>query len=510
MITLADIFQNGMTLQRGITIPIFGVTDKKQKVEVWLSQEKVAESEIEGTFTIMIPPQEARFDATLEIKGVDNLILEGVDIGEVWLAGGQSNMEFLLQYDFTYRKEKGQVKEDVHLRFYDVPKIAYPEAGKYIQPQFNVWRKLSQDYENTKYFSAAGTYFAEVIRRKYPDVPVAIVGCNWGGTVAATWTKKEDLLKSEQLKYIVEEYEQGLEGIDREALVQKDLRRKEKMNKSGQASKLMDAVLSGDLSPAQKMLVGLVSKLSTGNQTVRISPLSENRPAALYENMLMKIKGFGARGVIWYQGESDEMRAGIYDTSFKTLIHSWRTAWGYELAFLFVQLAPFETWLTTSGANYPELRMKQDIVSKTVPNTYMASIMDSGQRDDIHPKDKKVVGERLALLALNKVYGEDILGEAPEIVEVMHQDNQLVLRFANAGTGLYLKGEQINSLQIVSGQNKLDYSFVVEPEQIVLTGAFAGKEIEIYYAWEPYCEVNLYNSAHLSAKPFFRTCKNVL
>lgn len=120
-------------------------------------------------------------------------------------------------------------------------------------------------------------------------------------------------------------------------------------------------------------------------------PKSEQNPGALYHHMLKGVAPFSVRGVIWYQGESDDRHPEVYATVFSQMIRCWRDLWGEELPFLFVQLAPFEKWLFTSGREYPLLRQQQELVSKTVPGVWMTTSGDAGMQWDIHPKEKKPI-----------------------------------------------------------------------------------------------------------------------
>ena len=166
-------------------------------------------------------------------------------------------------------------------------------------------------------------------------------------------------------------------------------------------------------------------KQHTKDPLIPLGPYHINRPGGLYHMMLEPLHSFPIKGVIWYQGESDAGHADIYDTLLETLITDWRQKWNDDFPFLFVQLAPFGIWLECTSENYSVVREKQQLVSDTVPNTGMVSIMDIGSYYDIHPKEKMEVGRRLALLARGKVYGEDILCESPRLINAEKTDTAL-------------------------------------------------------------------------------------
>ena len=227
-----------------------------------------------------------------------------------------------------------------------------------------------------------------------------------------------------------------------------------------------------------------------------IGPLHPCRPCALYHLMLEKAAPYTAKGVIWYQGESDSPHADIYDVVLSSMIRAWRRLWCEELPFLVVQLAPFEAWLGESGETYPTLRACQQRVAERVPGVYLCSSGDAGMPWDIHPKHKRPIGERLALLARGHVYGEDILCDAPVLKAVHREGSRVILSFEH-GDGLVIRGDLLNALR-VNGQV---CPAKVEGECLVIDLPMA-KHWKIEFAWQGYYEVNLYNAAGIPALPF--------
>ena len=505
MIRLADIFTDGMTLQRQKPIRIWGHTDCPQTVCIALNGKVLVENEhIEEDFSLSLPAQQAMSDAVLAIEGTnDRIELKNVDIGEVWIAGGQSNMEFLLRYD-AEASEQIRTASDPHLRFYDVGEYTFEnEKNITCKDNSNAWdRWLSFNRETAEYFSAVGVYFARILRETY-DVPVAIVGCNWGGTTASAWTEESLLENDPVLRVYMDEYRKATENLDMDEYIQKHAEALAFLE-SKEMIRIMRRAMYGNISlPEYIRAIPVLMKISKAGMP--IGPRYQNAPGVLYRTMVSRIAGFSCRGVIWYQGESDDTHAEIYDRLFSTMIRCWRNAWKEELPFLFVQLAPFGKWLGNTGEMYPVVRCKQEIVSKTVPGVWMASIMDAGDRKDIHPKQKRPAGERLALLARGKVYHEDILCEAPEFAEAVVQDGRLVLRFANAGEGLSIRGKRLNAFELSSKDRPLRWQKAsVNGDLLIIEGKEIQKDkkLEVRYAWSSWCEANLYSSAGLCAKPF--------
>ena len=174
-----------------------------------------------------------------------------------------------------------------------------------------------------------------------------------------------------------------------------------------------------------------------------------------------------------------------------------------ELPFLYVQLAPFEAWNQCTGNNFPELRRQQQMVEDSVSGVWMASIMDVGSRYDIHPKKKKPVGERLALLALGKVYGCDLDCQSPRVEKVTREGDKIMVAFSHAEGGLYSEGEVDSLFGVMQGGRRLKVSARVQGNTVELAaaGLQEAKPAELTFAHLPYAEVKLYNRAGLPARP---------
>ncbi len=412
-------------------------------------------------------------------------------------------MEFPLEYDAEAKKVIPTACSP-DIRFYDCPKIKF--EGQEKEDDFSMagfWRPL--DPGNAPYYSAVGFYFARKIYEHY-QVPVGIVGCNWGGTTASTWLDECYLQEDSALSIYWKEYEESLRNLDLDAYFAAEKKGRELM-KQPQVLNYLRYIMKHTPGPLLYPIFTKIFQSSTKNLPPP-GPRDMNRPGALYHTMVKKIAGYPVRGVIWYQGESDDPKADLYSRLFGAMIRCWREAWGEFLPFLYVQLAPFESWLGLPAVNYPTLREQQEMVSKTVPGAYMASIMDAGSKLDIHPKNKRPVGERLALLAQGKVYGDDILCEAPEAVSAKMENGRLDITFIHAGTGLRLKGGYLKSLELFADGKEiknLKISIAQDTVMVQADGIQTAKELEVRFAYHNYAEVNLYNSANLPAQPFRRT-----
>lgn len=497
MIILADVFQDNMVFQRHKPINIFGTAQEDQILSVYINGEKLAEAEIKkGEFSVTVPEQEAVENATVEVKSStgDSFVFKNVDIGEVWLAGGQSNMEFLMKYEEIYEYEMIYC-EDEHLRFYNVPQYSFfgEELEKFKDKNgYNKWHNANR--ENLWCFSAAGYYHAKQLRAEL-GVPVAILGCNWGGTSASAWMDIETLKADPELSVYCEDFEK-IENLS------PDYADKEYRNRWVSDRKFArwanDMILYGyGGTPIVQLSCNVINVFRPRN--IGLGWQSYNRPAGLYATMLKKIISYGIKGVIWYQGESDDHHADLYSKLFSKMIERWRSYWNDEFPFLFVQIAPFE-----SGQNYVELRRQQELVENTVKDTYMVTISDIGMKTDIHPKNKHDVGFRLAQKALGKVYGMDVVCDAPYAERAELQGNNIVLHFA-ACEEILISGGALNAMKIISEDGPIKMtSCAIDGNQLTLKTDVAGekKHLRVEFAWTPYHEVNLYNEGGLPAKPF--------
>jgi len=230
-----------------------------------------------------------------------------------------------------------------------------------------------------------------------------------------------------------------------------------------------------------------------------------NAPTVLYNGMIAPLVPFGIRGAIWYQGESNAGRAYQYRELFPLMITNWRQDWGLgDFPFLFVQLANYMATQPEPGeSNWAELREAQTMTLQ-LPNTGMATIIDIGEANDIHPRNKQDVGKRLALWALAKTYGRDTVYSGPLYKSMAIQDNKIVLRFDCVGGGLVARGDGPLQGFAIAGQ---DRKFVwaqaeIKGNTVVVSSEGVAKPVAVRYAWadNPIC--NLTNQAGLPASPF--------
>ena len=491
-LTLPLIFQDGMVLQRRTPICVWGTAPEGNLVTVLLAGETALAVSRNGGWKAYLSPMEAGSGHTMTVFAGDNTIsIEDVAIGEVWLAGGQSNMEFLLRDD-AEAEEATQI-DCPEMRCFEVPKIAY--AGQEQDRDYSevgIWRKAIG--REARYFSAVGFYFAKKLYEEL-HVPVGIVNCTWGGTSASAYVTPDDL--SGALKPY----------LDRAAEAQAKLDPATERERYRNLQYSMDHMpfdnSRSNLAPIQPDPEIMASMAEMGE--LFLSRYSPFRPCGLYETMLKPTAPYTIRGVIWYQGESDAAYADTYELLMQQMIARWRHLWRTNLPFFVVQLASFEEMM--EPLDFVPIRAAQERLTRSCENVWLACAMDAGMRYDIHPKHKRPVGERLALQALSKVYGRSVLADSPSVEGARREGAAIRIRFANSGEGLICRGAYPETLDVsVNGAALNAFIAEVRDNELLLSAPeLAQGRVTVSFCQRPYCEDNLYNSAGLPMLPFVCT-----
>jgi sialate O-acetylesterase len=293
--------------------------------------------------------------------------------------------------------------------------------------------------ENVSEFSATAYYFGLMLN-KVLKVPVGLINTSWGGTRIEPWISEEGIRKFDFVK-------------------------------------LPDKNQQGTLSP----------------QT----------PTVLYNAMINPIVGFGIRGAIWYQGESNRNEASQYVQLLPGMIENWRSLWGIgEFPFYYMQIAPFDYGPT--GLNSAYLREAQLKASTAISNIGMASIMDIGEKDCIHPANKKVGSDRLAFLALAGTYGKSgFASSGPVLKEMTISGSVVKLTFNNAANGLTSFGKELSCFE-VAGANKRFYSAnaFITGGSITLFCPSVTEPVAVRYAFKDFITGDLFNTEGLPASSF--------
>jgi sialate O-acetylesterase len=489
-IKLPLIFQDGMVLQRNRPVCIWGWAAEGSRITLQLAGERAFAETIDGQWKAFLPPMEAGMGYTLKVYADDcEITIDDVAIGEVWLASGQSNMEFLLRDD---AEAASAVKTDhADIRCFEVPKISYPgQENDRDYSKVGLWRKARG--KEALYFTAVGFYFAEKLYQSL-NVPVGIINCTWGGISASALMAEEYL--TGRLKFYLDNAKGAQSKIDPEG----ELERFKALQKKIDTLPIDNSV--PNLAPIvpDKAMMDSIEEMNALHQ----SNYSPFRPCGLYETMLKTIAPYTISGVIWYQGESDAMFADLYEELLHAMIVNWRDLWREELPFFLVQLASFE--FMVEPMDFVPIRAIQETLTKTMRKVWLTCSMDVGMQYDIHPKNKRPVGERLALQALSKVYGFSILSDSPSVEGYKKDGSKICIRFANCGDGLECRGDQPRTVDV-----KINDTIVKEPhirvqDNVMLISSpelESDKPVTVEFCQHPYCEDTVYNSAGLPVLPF--------
>lgn len=502
-IKLAPVFSNHMVLQREKPICIWGTCDDQGEIEAELNGITASGNVHEGKWKVAFPPMETTRNLTLIVRTEkESISVEDVAIGEVWIAGGQSNMEFYMKYDFHFEEEIIN-PQNLDIRFFDVPELCYSGHEKdHDFSKMGFWRICNA--ENLEYYSAVGYYFAKHVQGEL-SVPVGIIGCNRGESPVASWIPEESVKKIAPIW--CDDFENSLYGKSEEEALEKYRTADIADRGNPFADDLNNQICYGLSHEEQEKLLENMPEQSKEDMVTSF----HTKPGCLFENMLKKIVPYTARGIIWYQGETDSLHPEYFKELWSEMIDCWREMWNEPLPFLSVQLAPFEQWLWCVGENFPKIRTSQYEISTEKDQVYLVSSSDAGMRYDIHPKNKKPIGIRLALCAEKYIYGRKVAADAPVGTECYRDGSDLCIHFACDTDTLLLKGDHISALQlsyIEEGMEKqvdlTDVKYKIDGTVLIVKNLYdkENRSFKVSLAETDYYEMNLYSEAGIPAMPF--------
>ncbi|QDU29928.1 hypothetical protein ETAA8_50450 [Anatilimnocola aggregata] len=471
-IKLPKLFGDHMVLQRETEANLWGWAAPNEEVRITLGEATAsAKADADGKWMTKIKTPQAGGPHELKFKGTNEITLKDVYSGEVWIASGQSNMEWTVAASANPQEE---AKNGSHplIRMIKVQKVPAEkpvddipvDPGTVKTTPTSGWAVAAP--ETVPSFSACGYFFARHLAQEL-KVPVGIINTSWGGTICEAWTSKEALAEVPSLKYMA----------DRQVVVT-------------------------DARPDPK-------------DSTKTLPASKNpnQPTVLFNGMLSPVIPFTIAGAIWYQGESNVGRADEYRTLFPTMIKDWRTRFGQgDFPFLFVQLAPYKYDGKVMDANNYDgsnkLAELWDSQLKTLSlskNTGMCVTTDITNIADIHPKNKQDVGKRLALWALANTYGKkDLVYSGPLYDSHEIEGNKIRVKFKSVGGGLTAKDEKPLTFFQIAGE---DQKFVpaqakIEGDTVVVSSESVPKPAAVRFCWVAIAEPNFANKAGLPASPF--------
>lgn len=497
-LTLDSLFSAYAVLQREMPVHIFGSGEENCDICVTLGDVYAKTRVSHGNWEVTLPPMAAQNDLILRVQNMQypaqTAETAHICLGDVFVAGGQSNMEFNLRFEADYAAEKHHPVNTL-VRMFNCRRTVF--AGQQLEdPSAGRW--FCEDDSACDAFSSVGYYFAKFLQPAL-GIAVGIIGCNYGGTSASAWVGRQ-YLETAPLNVYLKDYEAACTALT-------PLQYDEKAQlywqyKATEQGRRDDDRMWGSMTlQEQKDYCDYL-------KTVPVLPMGDrhfSRPCGLYETMLKRITAYPVKAVLWYQGETDASHPELYDQLFCRLIRCWRNDWKVRLPFFAVQLAPFDTWLNESGSTYPVLRAKQLQTADAEPDVFLACIMDLGEKHDIHPKRKREVARRLFLLAQRHLYENDaVLADSPRLLRAVCEEGKAVLEFANAGTGLMDTGDCRKDFCLFHSGIRTEAVHVQTDGMRLMITAKNALECgdKICFAQVPYTHITLCNSARLAAFPF--------
>jgi len=498
-VTLNGLFSDHMVLQREMPVAVYGKADPGETVIVdFAGQEKVTTGDKTGCWSVKLDALKAsKTAATMTVSGKNKVTLNDVLVGDVWVCSGQSNMEWSLRD--CNRPDDIKDADFPLLRQFFVPcgLGKTPRAdGTY---NGNAWTTCSP--QSAGNFTAVGFYFARKISSE-TGIPIGLIKSAWGGTRIQPWIPYSSMALVPQL------------ANDKQIL-------------DNQIKAYVEALAAAE--PRMSAYVAETKIALTKNGELPVPPELKSYPigdagawGSIYNGMIHSLIGFPIKGVIWYQGESNGDEGDSYFHEMRALVLGWRKAWNQgDFPFYYVQLASFQNPNNNpqGGDGWARVRMAQN-KALSIPNTGMAvaiDLADVGNPGDIHPKNKRDVGERLALWALVKNYGKkNLIYSGPLYKEIKVEGTKIRVFFDNVGSGLTVaskKGydpvvkEPKGKLQkfAIAGEDKkwVWADAVIEGKAVVVSSLEVPKPVAVRYAFSMNPEgCNLYNNEGLPAAPF--------
>ncbi|MCR5218172.1 sialate O-acetylesterase [Treponema sp.] len=526
--SVAAVFSDYCVLQRDRDFFVFGYSKDFYGKTVYVSLKSAegkvissASSIIDGAkWIVRLPAVKAREECTLEVLCSDFFkAFSHVAVGEVWLAGGQSNMEFEAA-SCSESEEILKCNSDQKVRFYYTQKIGWMDEDFFAREKLTHWE--TSDSQSKKYWSAIGYFFARELSEKL-GITIGIIGCNWGGTSASCWIDRQSMEEEKYLEPYFEPYKKESENksIEEQCSIFDSYT---EYHESWQ--KKCDELYKKNPDIQWAQVIESIGQCKWPGPKVCKNPF---RPAGLYECMVSRIAPYSLKGVLFYQGESDDHQSSLYDRLFTLLIKKWRQYFADPLMpFIFVQLPEHRYIADKDFKNWCLIRENQLKVRNLVRNAFMVSALDQGAYNDIHPKHKKILALRMASCALKESYGIETgkFSESPAFESAVTAGSKIRVKFVRAECGLEIRKdieELSHYIQIEKNHgNKIPEDFtgieiagsdkVFYPAAVAITGEeknileaespLVNSPLYIRYAWYNYGPVTLFSKEGLPVCPF--------
>ncbi len=496
MLKVANIFTDNMVLQRDKNISVWGLDDKDRRVTVTLNGVTVSASAgADNKWICTLPPMPAGGKYEMTVKDdFNSFTFKGVMIGEVWLCGGQSNMELELQNEVHGREVLESLDESCNVRFYYTQKRGYIDEMFYADEANTCWAKAGKD--SSKAWSAVGFYFARKLSREL-GVTVGLIGCNWGGTSASAWVDRKTLENNAAIRSYIDEYDEKCAGKPLDVQL-KEYREYEDYDAKWYQKSLEVYKEQPDIGWDE-----LQEKIGKNLWPGPMCEFNPFRPTGLFNTMLMRVCPYTIKGFLYYQGESDDHKPDSYYELLTALIRLWREKWGDdELPFIMTQLPMFKYKKDPDYKHWCKIRAAQMRAFRTVKNTGIAVILDCGELDNIHPVDKVPVGERLCLQAMKLFYGLDVKAFGPMYKSHIFKDGGIELYFDYAQEGFTIKGEAAGFEIAGSNGEFFTADVKIDGSRIFISSDKVAEPKHARYNYFNYADVTIFNETGIPLAPF--------
>ena len=439
-----SVIGDNMVLQRGEAVPLWGWDDAGANVTVTMGDVTTSTTAgAEGAWAVYLPAMKAGGPHEIVVAGTSTVTIKNVLVGEVWFCSGQSNMEWRVRQS---NNPKEEIAAANHPRIRHIKFPHRPAADPQVNIPSDGWKVCSPATVGD--FTGVGYYFGRHLLQEL-DVPIGLLGCNWGGTRIEPWTPPV-----------------GFRAVP----------------------KLADITGKLDEYPSVR-----------GNGSIE-----HQSPLALFNGMVSPVQPYGIRGAIWYQGESNNGEGMLYHEKMKALVAGWRSVWNKPaLPFYYVQLAPYR--YGNRGSELLAGIWEAQLKTLAVPHTGMAVTVDIGNTRDIHPRNKQDVGKRLALWALAKDYGrKKLVYSGPLYKSMTIQGDAIHISFDHVGDGLVSRDGKALSHFTIAGANKsfAAASATIKGKTVVVRADGVKQPVAVRFGWHHEAEPNLSNKNGLPASPF--------
>jgi sialate O-acetylesterase len=474
-VTPNALFSDHAVLQSGVPVPVWGTADPGEKIAVSLGKEKVSTiAGADGRWMARLHKLKPGGPFTMTIVGKNTVTIHDVLVGEDWIGSGQSNMAFTVSKKVA--RYAGMLNEDDEIAAanYTQLRIFMVETKKLYEPQTEVrgsWKIATP--ENAPAFSAVAYLFGRDLHQALHE-PVGMVVVAFGASTAESWISRPAIAADPLTKPMLDRFDDLYSFY-----------------------KTHPATTTEGAPPSPQTINARPGRGGPLRDPVQ----DQHQPTVLYNGMLHAILPFAMRGVIWYQGESivgGRDGVALYPHVMESLVKDWRAQWGEgDFPFYCVQLPPLK-----NASNNPMVREGQSSLL-SLSNTGMAVTLDVGDPDNVHPKDKEPVADRLSRIALANVYGRKIEFSGPVYAGMMIDGQNIVITFTHA-EALAATSGPLQWFQIAGSDGEyVDATATIEGKTVIVHNDRVSDPTSVRYAWDNYPQgANLVNGSGLPAAPF--------